>query len=353
MCCYVYFIKANDCVKIGHADNVNERLKGIQTGNPFKCEVIRKIRCTDKQMAIMLEDYLHDKYYEYRTEAENEWFQIIVFDDLRTKTDDQLKKEADVLPRNIVLSHLKANKKEKCVTGQNQFLVANNASKKIKMKSFYETVHILHKGLLNEFDEDDLIEKYIRNYRLIDTKQSVDYCYEYPNNHRYAYQTNQCHESVRLLCKYLSKKITISELSFGLVEYSVKQIIDTFFNYMWNNNCRSITDYYNHFSKKNIDIDEYLNTGGYLLTDGIYNYISNIKNEVMDDGGYLTCSIMCKRVSDFCFLTYNTDIAKISDIDEFLSVLLRILKEQIKPMVSVDIDGVNTWFLPGGSICEK
>lgn len=45
--------------------------------------------------------------------------------------------------------------------------------------------------------------------------------------------------------------------------------------------------------------------------------------------------------------------AKISDIDEFLSVLLRILKEQIKPMVSVDIDGVNTWFLPGGSICEK
>jgi len=36
----IYFLKANDKVKIGYADDPSKRILGIQTSSPFEIEVL-------------------------------------------------------------------------------------------------------------------------------------------------------------------------------------------------------------------------------------------------------------------------------------------------------------------------
>jgi len=66
---YVYVVGANDCrpVKIGKANSVQERLRGLQTGSPFQLEVRLSV-----QAPAVLETDLHAYFAAFRIKGE--WF---------------------------------------------------------------------------------------------------------------------------------------------------------------------------------------------------------------------------------------------------------------------------------------
>jgi len=65
----IYFIQAgnNGAIKIGYADNVEKRLKQIQTGNPYKLKLLKTINGNFE-----IEKNLHKLFYKDRLEGE--WF---------------------------------------------------------------------------------------------------------------------------------------------------------------------------------------------------------------------------------------------------------------------------------------
>jgi hypothetical protein len=70
---YVYVIvDPSGYCKVGKADNVNSRLRGLQTGNPRKLKVYYKHPCKNKYRAQMLEQLTHANLKESR--AIGEWF---------------------------------------------------------------------------------------------------------------------------------------------------------------------------------------------------------------------------------------------------------------------------------------
>lgn len=77
--CYVYVIcdTMGSC-KIGVASNVQQRLKQIQTGNPYKCEVVKQIKLPSKNIACKLEKLLHEYFKSYQSVAANEWYKDTV-----------------------------------------------------------------------------------------------------------------------------------------------------------------------------------------------------------------------------------------------------------------------------------
>jgi len=64
----IYFVKANDRVKIGYAVNPLSRIKSIQTSSPYKLEVLLIIEGTYE-----VERELHKLFHEYRRTGE--WFE--------------------------------------------------------------------------------------------------------------------------------------------------------------------------------------------------------------------------------------------------------------------------------------
>ena len=65
----IYFLKANDKVKIGYADDPSKRIPGIQTSSPFELEVLLIIDGNyDK------ESELHKRFQKHRTSGE--WFDL-------------------------------------------------------------------------------------------------------------------------------------------------------------------------------------------------------------------------------------------------------------------------------------
>ncbi|MBL7128081.1 MAG: GIY-YIG nuclease family protein [Ignavibacteria bacterium] len=63
----IYFIKANDKIKIGYADDPSKRIPSIQTSSPFDLEVLLIIDGNyDK------ESELHKRFHGHRTSGE--WF---------------------------------------------------------------------------------------------------------------------------------------------------------------------------------------------------------------------------------------------------------------------------------------
>lgn len=65
----IYFLKANDKVKIGYADDPSKRIPEIQTSNPFELEVFLIIDGNyDK------ESELHKRFQKHRTSGE--WFEL-------------------------------------------------------------------------------------------------------------------------------------------------------------------------------------------------------------------------------------------------------------------------------------
>lgn len=66
---YVYIIKAGSNFKIGKTNNIEKRIKTIQTGNSNKIKLIRSYSVQDSNT---LEKYLHLKFSRYKIRGE--WF---------------------------------------------------------------------------------------------------------------------------------------------------------------------------------------------------------------------------------------------------------------------------------------
>lgn len=69
---YLYFIKCNEFVKIGHTNNVRRRMIDIKGGNPYPLELIAVIVYDSKSKATTDEKRLHKTYEEKRESGE--WF---------------------------------------------------------------------------------------------------------------------------------------------------------------------------------------------------------------------------------------------------------------------------------------
>jgi len=73
---YLYIIRSglsnSDPIKIGIADNVENRLSGMQTGNPRELVVLYKIPMNSRNHAFMVENRLHRKLSKFNIRGE--WF---------------------------------------------------------------------------------------------------------------------------------------------------------------------------------------------------------------------------------------------------------------------------------------
>lgn len=70
----VYFISDGDFVKIGKANNVEKRLKVLQTGNPKPLTIINIIECGDCKKAYELEFFLHKMLKPLKVNGE--WYKL-------------------------------------------------------------------------------------------------------------------------------------------------------------------------------------------------------------------------------------------------------------------------------------
>lgn len=77
---YVYLIQVQgmDVYKIGHSKNPKQRLKSVQTGNPFKCILIDSYKTN---RASQIETALHHRFAsrkidENEFQLEGEWFRL-------------------------------------------------------------------------------------------------------------------------------------------------------------------------------------------------------------------------------------------------------------------------------------
>lgn len=70
---YVYFLTDDHGhVKIGKSNDMTQRLKELQTGNPYKLRILLTIGMNSETEAFMLEEELHRKFAKARLEGE--WF---------------------------------------------------------------------------------------------------------------------------------------------------------------------------------------------------------------------------------------------------------------------------------------
>lgn len=70
---YIYFVYAEEVnrVKIGIANNAEQRLKDLRVGSPCELELLATFK--DDQPNNLLENYLHGKFKKYRLHGE--WFE--------------------------------------------------------------------------------------------------------------------------------------------------------------------------------------------------------------------------------------------------------------------------------------
>ena len=72
---FVYIVQqdgGDNCVKIGKANNVNERIKSLQTGSPYKLNLLAKIPAKDDKHALYLERSFHERLRKFKLNGE--WF---------------------------------------------------------------------------------------------------------------------------------------------------------------------------------------------------------------------------------------------------------------------------------------
>jgi hypothetical protein len=60
-------------VKIGVTNNIDKRLKTLQTGCPWRLEVKGMVYRTD---SFQYETWLHDHFHKQRIRSDGEWFQF-------------------------------------------------------------------------------------------------------------------------------------------------------------------------------------------------------------------------------------------------------------------------------------
>lgn len=70
--CGVYFVRCNEFIKIGSANNVRSRTQGLSEGIPFPLEPLGWVRTADREAAYALERALHKKFAAQRYRFE--WF---------------------------------------------------------------------------------------------------------------------------------------------------------------------------------------------------------------------------------------------------------------------------------------
>lgn len=73
---FVYFVQCGSDkkppIKVGVASNIEKRLKSLQTGNPYKLELLCFIECSNSKEAYNLESFIH---YELKNRRiRGEWF---------------------------------------------------------------------------------------------------------------------------------------------------------------------------------------------------------------------------------------------------------------------------------------
>lgn len=73
---HTYFIKCNNCVKIGTTTDIKSRIKQIQTNNPYKLEILLTIPLPNIKglISLLSERKLHKKFNKYRIRGE--WFKL-------------------------------------------------------------------------------------------------------------------------------------------------------------------------------------------------------------------------------------------------------------------------------------
>lgn len=67
---YLYILKCENEIKIGVSNDVEQRLKGVQTGNKNNVEIIH---FEERDDAYRIESLLHKKFKKFRKKGE--WFE--------------------------------------------------------------------------------------------------------------------------------------------------------------------------------------------------------------------------------------------------------------------------------------
>lgn len=78
----VYFISDGEFIKIGKADNVEVRLKQLQTSNAKPLFIIGYIQCKNSTSALRKENIIHRDFSKKKTNGE--WFKIEIKDAIDT-----------------------------------------------------------------------------------------------------------------------------------------------------------------------------------------------------------------------------------------------------------------------------
>lgn len=83
MASYVYFWQGESDVwqiytpiKIGKANDVDERLRTFQTARPDKVVELGRIKCRNSKAAFDLETSLHHQFAHLRIDPDHEWFEF-------------------------------------------------------------------------------------------------------------------------------------------------------------------------------------------------------------------------------------------------------------------------------------
>ena len=76
---FVYFITDGDYIKIGVANNLENRLSALQTSNAKELKILFSIPMKDKESAYALELFLHNTYKSKNVRGE--WFDILYYID--------------------------------------------------------------------------------------------------------------------------------------------------------------------------------------------------------------------------------------------------------------------------------
>jgi hypothetical protein len=75
----VYFLRAQEFIKVGYATNIRQRMRWLQTGFPFELELLAFIPCANVQRAKALERELHQRLASERVRGE--WFKGAAVDE--------------------------------------------------------------------------------------------------------------------------------------------------------------------------------------------------------------------------------------------------------------------------------
>lgn len=77
---HLYILSCNDQLKIGVTNNIQRRIKQLQTGNPIPI-ILEYI--DERSNPIKAERYLHSQLSQFRVQGE--WFTNITVNDIRVK----------------------------------------------------------------------------------------------------------------------------------------------------------------------------------------------------------------------------------------------------------------------------